>query len=489
MATRACATPPGSRRSCGWPARGSSSPQATGPSRRRNRAAAKMFGYERPEDLIGRRGRRSSPTRSPTPTARPPNRSPERLDAGQPRQPVLRRGPRRPQGYGSPPGSGAVTCDGRVARREADVRLPRCQPEEGGRGADHADERGAGEAGPTSRPELAEANTKLEVALKQAEAASRAKSAFLANMSHELRTPLNAIIGYSEMLQEEADDRRHGRLSPDLRQDPRRRASTCSTLINDILDLSKIEAGQDGAAASRRSTSADAGGEVATTGRAAGRARTATRSTCVAAARPRARCTPTQRRVRQILLQPAEQRRQVHRAGRSHAARSAARSATAATGFDFRVSDTGIGMTPEQLGQLFQRVHQADASHDAQVRRHRPGPGHQPQSFCRMMGGDIEVDERAGQRLDVHRPPAGRSPSRSRAASTPESAGHEPARRRPGRSRRRHGAGHRRRPGGARPDAAASSRKEGFRVVTAAERRRRGCSWPASPPRPRSPST
>src|SRR5262249_45888415 len=66
---------------------------------------------------------------------------------------------------------------------------------------------------------------------------------FLANMSHELRTPLNAIIGYSELLEEEAGDVDGGRLVPDL-QKIATAAKHQLSLINDILDLSKVEAGR-----------------------------------------------------------------------------------------------------------------------------------------------------------------------------------------------------------------------------------------------------
>jgi len=78
----------------------------------------------------------------------------------------------------------------------------------------------------------------------QAEAMSRTKSSFLANMSHELRTPLNAIIGYSEILQE--DGRRQGRQRAGRRlaEDRKRRPAPVGNLINNILDLSKIEAGK-----------------------------------------------------------------------------------------------------------------------------------------------------------------------------------------------------------------------------------------------------
>ncbi|NKB48723.1 MAG: hypothetical protein GKS02_05080 [Alphaproteobacteria bacterium] len=88
-----------------------------------------------------------------------------------------------------------------------------------------------------------ERTAELDAARQQAEAASRAKSAFLANMSHELRTPLNAILGYSEIMLEDAELEGAKERTDDLRK-VHRSGRHLLGLINDILDISKIEAGK-----------------------------------------------------------------------------------------------------------------------------------------------------------------------------------------------------------------------------------------------------
>ncbi len=90
---------------------------------------------------------------------------------------------------------------------------------------------------------LMDQQNELQLAVDSAQAASRAKSAFLANMSHELRTPLNAIIGYSEMLKEDADAQGVSACIPDLKR-IHSAGTHLLSMINNVLDLSKIEAGK-----------------------------------------------------------------------------------------------------------------------------------------------------------------------------------------------------------------------------------------------------
>src|ERR1700688_597232 len=91
--------------------------------------------------------------------------------------------------------------------------------------------------------ELRQHNLELEQARELSEVANRTKSQFLANMSHELRTPLNAIIGYSEILQEDAADGGQEHFITDLKKIEGAGRHLLG-LINDILDLSKVEAGK-----------------------------------------------------------------------------------------------------------------------------------------------------------------------------------------------------------------------------------------------------
>ena len=235
--------------------------------------------------------------------------------------------------------------------------------------------------------------------------ASQHKSQFLANMSHELRTPLNAIIGYSEMLQEEAEDLDADTFLPDL-QRINAAGKHLLSLINDILDLSKIEAGrmdlfletfdvprlvQDVAAIVQPLVEKNGNQLVVT---------------CPEDIRE---MTADQTKVRQTLFNLLSNAAKFTDHGRielrvtsgelreeSDMASSSSLATRNSQLVTFAVSDTGIGMTEEQLGRLFEAFSQAEAS----TRSRYGGTGLGlaiSRHFCRLMGGDLTVESVYGQ--------------------------------------------------------------------------------------------
>jgi GAF domain-containing protein/DNA-binding response OmpR family regulator len=231
----------------------------------------------------------------------------------------------------------------------------------------------------------------LEDKGQQLELASRYKSEFLANMSHELRTPLNAIIGYSEMLQEEAEDLGYEDFTPDL-QKIQFAGKHLLALINDILDLSKIEAGRMDLFLETFDLPSMVQEAVTTIQPLVEKNRNTLTVHC---ADNLGTIQADLTKVRQSLFNLLSNACKFTEQGTITLAVSR-ETVDGAAWVTLRVTDTGIGMTPEQTGRLFQAFTQADASTTRQyggtglgltITRH----------FCRMMGGDITVESALGQ--------------------------------------------------------------------------------------------
>jgi signal transduction histidine kinase/DNA-binding response OmpR family regulator len=232
--------------------------------------------------------------------------------------------------------------------------------------------------------EIAEKGQQLEVA-------SQLKSQFLANMSHELRTPLNAIIGVTEMLHEDAVDlKREDELEPLERV--LRAAKHLLALINDILDLSKIEAGKMDIHVESFAIAPLVEDVVQTI------ATLATKNgnrVVVDCAPDLGTMRADQTRIRQALLNLASNANKFTEKGTVTVA--ARRGMEAGREWvAMAVSDTGIGLSPAQMGKLFQEFVQADAS----TTRKYGGTGLGlaiSRRFCQMMGGDITVASELGK--------------------------------------------------------------------------------------------
>ena len=241
----------------------------------------------------------------------------------------------------------------------------------------------------------------LRAAKEAAETANRTKSQFLANMSHELRTPMNAIIGYSEMLQEEAEEAGQPEMAADL-QKIYGAGKHLLTLINDILDLSKIEAGKMELFVETFDVSTMVADVVTTITPLVEKNGNQLEVDCPTDLGDMAADLTKVRQSLFNLLSNAAKfteqgslRLKVWRELRAEGDTSASDNISGDQ-FFFEVRDTGIGMTPEQVGRLFEAFSQADAG----TTRKFGGTGLGlaiTRRFCRMMGGDVTVQSQEGK--------------------------------------------------------------------------------------------
>ena len=241
----------------------------------------------------------------------------------------------------------------------------------------------------TDVTEAKETERALTVARDAAEGANRAKSAFLANMSHELRTPLSAVIGYAELLEEDADDAGDAAVLADLGK-IKANAKHLLGLINDILDLSKVEANKMELLAEDIDLPAFLAETAGTVEALVARKNNRLVVDCppdLGAMRSDAV------KLRQCLFNLLGNAAKFTENGTiTLSARREGADGTLA----FAVRDDGIGMTPEQVSRLFQRFTQADET----TTRKFGGTGlglALSRAFARLMGGDIAVESALGK--------------------------------------------------------------------------------------------
>jgi signal transduction histidine kinase len=267
------------------------------------------------------------------------------------------------------------------------------------------------------RRRLEVANVDLEAARDAAEAANRAKTEFLTNMSHEIRTPMTAILGFMELMEspdQSPADRAHyiGTI--------RRNGEHLLSIINDILDLAKIEAGKmplESIVCSPRAIIEDIGSWM----RLRARDKGIEFALSFADDLPQ-RIVADPTRLRQILVNLAANAVKFTETGEAKVDARLIENSLGAPQLSIAVTDTGIGLTPEQLGRLFQNFWQADSS----TSRRYGGTGlglSISRKLARLMGGDLQVTSELGQgsrfefTFPVHEPtglenaPASRTPS------------------------------------------------------------------------------
>ena len=242
--------------------------------------------------------------------------------------------------------------------------------------------------------QLAAAKTAAEKACEEAKLASESKSRFLAGMSHELRTPLNAIIGYSEMLEEQAQEAGMKEWAADLRK-IRLAARHQLALINEVLDISKIEAGRVTLHLEEFDVCALARETAATVEPLARRNHNVIQVDCPPEA---GRMFADPVKLRQILYNLLSNACKFTENGRVtfRVRRRAASSPEEPDRLIFTVTDTGPGLPEDQLERIFEAFTQL------------PGPAARKQggtglgltisrSYCRLMGGELTASSKPGE--------------------------------------------------------------------------------------------
>ena len=242
--------------------------------------------------------------------------------------------------------------------------------------------------------ELAEEQKRAAEEIRQAkdaaDAANHAKSAFLANMSHELRTPLNAIIGYSEMLVEEAEDAEQEDFIPDLTK-INQAGNHLLALINDVLDLSKIESGKMEAFAETFDVNALID---QVTGTAQPLMAKNNNHFTIERGDNLGRAHQDVTKVRQALLNLMSNAAKFTREG-TVTLTVEREQADGVDWMTFAVKDTGIGIAAEKLDSVFEEFSQADCS----TTRDYGGTGLGlaiSRRFCQMLGGDLTLASQPG---------------------------------------------------------------------------------------------